>query len=97
MTLVNFGPVRDWRCLAFLLVFVMTKMLLLNIFSGFFIAIFLQFYGRDEVHESDYFQDMQVKKQDIRFEMSKFIVTKTEKILPHNSRNVASNSLKKNN
>jgi predicted membrane protein len=77
MTLVNFGTERDWRGLFFVIVFVMTKMLLLNIFQGFFIAIFLQFYGKQEIHEVKKKAPKVVTKKDFRFEMAKFFVKKS--------------------
>ena len=77
MTLVNFGTSRDWRAFFFLAVFVLTKMLLLNIFQGFFIAIFLQFYGKEEAHEVKKNKPVQVTKKDVRFEMAKFFVKKS--------------------
>lgn len=77
MTLVNFGTERDWRGLFFVAVFVLTKMLLLNIFQGFFIAIFLQFYGKQEMHEVKKKAPKVVTKKDFRFEMAKFFVKKS--------------------
>ena len=81
MTLVNLGTSRNWGFLFFLWVFVMTKMLLLNIFSGFFISIFQQFYGRDEMQTEDGRDNMAVTKSDIKFKMANFIVSKSNKIL----------------
>jgi hypothetical protein len=77
MTLVNFGTERDWRAFFFLAVFMLTKMLLLNIFQGFFIAIFLQFYGKEEAHEVKKNAPVQVTKKDVRFEMAKFFIKKS--------------------
>ena len=77
MTLVSCGTERDWRAGFFVVVFVLTKMLLLNIFQGFFISIFLQFYGKEKEHEMKKKTPKKVTKKDFRFEMSKFFIKKS--------------------
>jgi hypothetical protein len=77
MTLVSCGTVRDWRAGFFVLVFVLTKMLLLNIFQGFFIAIFLQFYGKEKENDIKKKAPVKVTKKDFKFEMAKFFIKKS--------------------
>jgi hypothetical protein len=78
MTLVNFGEERDWRAIYYILVFVVMKTILLNLFSGFIIAIFLQFYTKIKKSHG---VENRLTKEDIEFKLVNFEVDEEGRVL----------------
>lgn len=80
---VGFGEERSWKCLYFLVVFVFTKMVLFNIFVGFFIGVFQQFYGKDQ---EDIKQGKKLEQNQEEHDTSKFILIKSGSRMSNGSR-----------
>jgi hypothetical protein len=78
MTLVNFGEERDWRAIYYILVFVVMHTILLNLFSGFIIMIFLQFYTK--IRKAHGVENT-LTKEDIEFKLVKFEVDEKGNVL----------------